>query len=491
MLSSDQEFNLGRAMQKVAQDYPDFPAILSPEAIVTYADLFATTVSIAREMQARGVGRGSLVALNTGDTVVSLATLLATALLGSRFIVAGMVVARQKVLEPTHFFRTPDAKGKAGVDFVEIDVRWLPQVAVDPGAVLPEFAGYSDAEADWLYLYTSGTTGNPKGIALSQGVVYRRSLAVAEDFPLASTTMAALFSNTSRPFYARALAALLRACTIVDSPDPAFWTKAGVDVVFGSPRQFERFLEVQTVSPAVARVEVSGAKLGDELAVTLSRSFSHITDVYGASETSKSFANIVEVAADGAVSRYGKRLDSTVEIVDEEGRVCAGGVAGIVRVKNAYMAPGYVASPRATAKSFRDGWFYPGDTAMWAPTGELQVIGRTDDVLSFGGLKLDAALVDLVIRLTPGVEDAICFKNPKRGKTNEITAFVVFDKLVDRINCVEAIRANYQLQLKLPCFLGRIHAIDRIPRTEEGKPMRSLCQDMILNKVEGVGEAFD
>jgi acyl-coenzyme A synthetase/AMP-(fatty) acid ligase len=487
----DQNYNLGRAVQKVAQEYPDFPAILSAQSNITYAQLFSVAVALARQMQARGVGQGSLVALNTGDTVISLASLLATALLGSRFVVASMVLARQKTLAPTHFFKTPEARGKTGVPFIDIDVDWMPTGLVDPADDLPDFAGYDDPEAPWIYLHTSGTTGSPKAIALSQGAVYRRSVAVSDDFPLARTTMAALFGNTSRPFYARALGALLHACTIVDSPDPAFWSKSGVNVVFGSPRQFEQFLEVKTIAPPIARVEVSGAKLTDELAITLGRSFRHITDVYGASETSKSFSNILEVSVDGVVARRGKRLDSTVEIVDEQGQACAPGKPGIVRVRNSYMAPGYVSSPKATAKSFRDGWFYPGDTAVWGPSGELQVIGRTDDVLSFGGFKLDAALVDLTIKLTAGVEDAICFKNPKAGKTNEITAFVVFEKLVDRVNCVEAIRANYQRQLNLPCFLGRIHAIDKIPRSAEGKPMRSLCQEMILNKIEGIGETFE
>ncbi|WP_309665922.1 class I adenylate-forming enzyme family protein [Tabrizicola sp.] len=489
-MNNDQNVNLGRAFQRVAEDYPRFPAIISEHSHLTYEQLFSLVVAFARQMQAHGVGRGSLVALNTGDTIASLSTLLATALLGSRFVVASMVLAKQKAVAPTHFFKTPEARGKAGVPFVEINESWMPTAPSDPAAAYDEFEGYESPDHPWIYLNTSGTTGNPKTLSLSQAAVFRRTMAVASDFPLARATMASLFANTSRPFYARALGALLHGGTIVDSQDTAVWQKAGVNLVFGSPRQLEQFLNTTTISPPITRVEVSGAKLTDELALTLAGSFSHITDVYGASETSKSFSSIVSITPDGSIARLGKALDSTIEILDQDGKLCAPGIPGAVRVRNDYMAPGYLNSPKATAKSFQNGWFYPGDIACWGPSGELQVIGRSDDVLSFGGLKLDAALIDLIIKVTPGVEDAICFKNPKNGASNEIVAFVVFEKLTDQSQCVEAIRANYRRQLNLPCFLGKIHPIDKIPRNDDGKPMRALCQEMVLARVEGMREAF-
>ncbi len=485
------DHDLGRAFQRVAQAYQNFPAIVSPQLHVSYGDLLSLAVSFAHKMKANGVTRKSVVALNTGDTVASVATLLATSFLGCRFVVASVVIARQKVVTPTHFFKTPEAAGKKNVPFVTIDQSWMPQEPCDMATALREFEGFEHEADAWMLLHTSGTTGNPKMLALSHGAVFGRTMAVSDDFPVARTTMASLFGNTSRPFYARALGCLLHAGTIVDSYDVSFWKTAGVNVVFGSPRQLDRFFAENTVHSKIARLEVSGAKLTDEVVIKLAASFDQITDVYGSSETSKSFSNIVAYTPDGDVSRRGKPLDSVIEILDDDGAICPPGVAGTVRVRNNYMTTGYIAAPQATAKAFQDGWFHPGDIAKWGPQGQLEIIGRNDDVLSFGGLKLDAALIDLIIAVTPGVKDAICFKNPKAGANNEIVAFVVFEELINRALCVAHIRENYQSKLHLPCFLGNIHAVDAVPRNDEGKPMRALCQQMVLDRVDDLRAVYE
>lgn len=407
-LIDERDGDLAQAFRRVALEYQDFPAIVSPRLEMTYAQLFSVAVSFSRRMQSLGVTRTSVVAINTGDTAASLAMLLATSFLGCQFVVASMVIAQQKVVRPTHFFKTVEAVGKKNVPFVTIDASWLPQQPCDLVTALNDFEGFEHQDDVWMLLHTSGTTGNPKMLGLSHGAVFRRTIAVSEDFPTAQTTMASLFGNTSRPFYARALGCLLHAGTIVDSYDVSFWKTAGVNVVFGSPRQLDRFFTENTVQSKIARLEVSGAKLTDALVIKLSDEFHQIIDVYGSSETSKSFANIIERGPDGEVRRKGKQLDSVIEILDDSGSTCPPGVPGTVRVRNDDMTPGYIAAPQATAKSFKDGWFYPGDIAKWGLQNQLEVIGRNDDVLSFGGLKLDAALIDLIINVTPGVNDTIC-----------------------------------------------------------------------------------
>lgn len=109
------------------------------------------------------------------------------------------------------------------------------------------------------------------------------------------------------------------------------------------------------------------------------------------------------------------------------------------------------------------------------------MVGRSDEVISFGGIKIDAQLIDLIIKGTPGVVDAICVKSPKPDR-NEVCAFVVFDETVDRNNCVVQIRERYQEHTGLPCFLGPIHEIDKVPYSENGRPMRSLLEQVIIGE---------
>lgn len=485
-----QDDNVATAFRNVVRVYPDFPAITSPSGSLSYCQLLSLVVSFADKMKENGVGRSSLVAIYTGDLVVSVSTLLASSLLGCRFVVASQELADSEIDRPTNFFKSSEAIGRRGVPFVEIDESWMPSTLTDPQSSLDRFEGYAASDDPWLLMHTSGTTGRPKYLSLSQQAVMRRTHAVADDFPKAQTTMVSLFGPTSRPFFARSIAALFNACTIVDSPDTAFWAKAGVNLVFGSPRQLGLFFDkVQVVTP-IARLEVSGAKLTDAMAQKLAPHFGAITDVYGASETSKSFAHEITIDENNSVHRVGVPLDSEIEIVREDNTLCDPAEAGVVRIRNPYMAPGYMNAADATEKAFRNGWFYPGDTAHWGPNGALVISARSDDVISIGGVKILAELVDISIKMIPGVKDAACFANPKPGIRDEIVAFVVFDELTKRDFCVAQIREKYQNTLKLPCFLGAIHGIDDIPYGEENTPMRNVCQQMVLEQSEKLKQTY-
>ncbi len=485
-MTENPDYCIARLFRDTARRYPTFPAIINEQKddrdIIIYVQLAATVVTLAQKMRSLGVSRNSVVALNTRDSPIALATMLATSLLGCRFVTASAILARQGLIKPTHFFRTPEMKGMDGANFVVIDESWVPKKSADPFAAFDDFEGYADAEDPWMLLHTSGTTGKPKFIALSQRVVADRSDAISEDFPTARTTCAMLFAKTSRPYYARAIGALLNACTIVGGYDTGIWKRNGVNIVFGSPGQFEEIIEDKGIHSHFQKVEVSGAKLTDSLARKLAENFDTIIDIYGSSETNKSFANIVSVDQTGRVVRVGKKLDSEVEIFDSDGGLCEPGKVGTVRVKNRYIVNGYMNAPEATENSFKDGWFYPGDVASWGPNGDLDILGRNDEIISFGGVKIDAQLIDLIIKNTPGVVDAISFKNPKPSKRNEVLAFVVFEEDVVKVNCVAEIRENYKKRTGLPCFLGRLHQIDEVPYTENGRPLRAVCAQMVLER---------
>src|SRR5262249_33960839 len=77
----------------------------------------------------------------------------------------------------------------------------------------------------------------------------------------------------------------------------------------------------------------------------------------------------------------------TLEIVDKDGRALPPGQTGEVRVKSPEMLDGYLDNNDREDKSFRDGWFYPGDLGVLGLDGMLTIEGRTDEVMNFGGEK--------------------------------------------------------------------------------------------------------
>ncbi|MEO8529943.1 MAG: class I adenylate-forming enzyme family protein [Deltaproteobacteria bacterium] len=431
-------------------------------------------------MRALGISRGALVALNTSDMTISLAVLLATSLLGARFVVASRLLANSPGLEPTHFLRSPEAVGSKRVHFVEIDRTWQPHPGEDPDVAT--FDGFADDTAPWMYLHTSGSTGTPKYLSLSERVVFDRTVAIKGDFKFGQTTVASLFGATMRPFFARALGTLMNAGALVDSKDITVWQRTGVNLVFASPEQLVTFLGDRVIAPKIQRVEVSGAKLEVGIARLLLQSFETVTDVYGAGETNKTFATRFTLQHDGSLRRKGERLDSEIEIVKPDGTPCANDEVGSVRVRNRYLVDGYLDNPEATTKAFRNGWFYPGDLANWGPSGELLVIGRDDDIINLGGYKVPGLMIDFTLLTVPGVKDAACFKNPKPHAMAELLAFIVFDDLVDRKDVAEAAKRACESRLGISLAPRNIRAIDKIPRAPNGAPMRDICAQLLLEK---------
>ncbi len=465
---------------RIATENQGFPAILREQQVITHGDFWDVVKSFAYHMRNEGVRTGSLVAVNTTDMLASLATLFATSLLGARSVVASMVLANAKILRPTHFFRSPEVIGNKRVNFKLIDDSWMPTPQSRTQEI--DYAGNATPDADWLYLHTSGTTGRAKFIALSEKLVMDRTAAVAKDFPFQRTTLATTFPAASRPFFARAIATLLNAGAIVDSKSLDFWTKVGVNLVCGSPLQVTKLLDDISFSPRVARIEVSGAKLPDDIAAKLLRNFELVVDVYGAAETNKTFENIVMRDSEGRVFRKGQWLDSEIEIVSAGGRRCETAEVGSVRIRNKYMVRSYLQAPEATAKSFRDGWFYPGDIAMWGENGELLIIGREDDVINIGGYKLNAGMLDMLFRSVPGIRDAISFHNPKPHAVDKVLVHVVFEKDAVRANVVDAACELAKARLGLSVGTSSIRAVHAIPRTEDGNPDRGACQKMVLER---------
>lgn len=469
----------------VAARFPEFPALVGDGVALSHGQFWRVVNGLAGHLARDGVGPGGVVALNSRNMVVTLATLLATALLGAGFVVAGPTLARAKVVRPSHFYRTPEMAGHAAVTFQLLPAAWLR----DPGPEAVEVpAAEVAADAPWLYLHTSGTTGEPKFIALSQRMVRDRSRAAAPDFPLAQTTFATYFGCTSRPFFARALAALLQACTIVEGTDVDLWLRHGVTFVAASPMQIFRSLSERPLPRRIARLEISGARIPAGSARLYLESFDRVIDVYGASETSKSFANELRAGPDGQIAFHGLAQDSQVEIVDDAGVPCAVGQTGQVRVRNGYTVSEYLNAPEASKRAFRGGWFYPGDIAYLGGNGELVVLGREDDVINFGGYKIQGGLIDAMICSVPGVREAVAFRNPIPGTKDAMIAFVVYENPARRADVNIEILARIDRMIGFGLSDRSLRSVSDLPRDEDGLPDRKACADMALKRAHELGE---
>lgn len=98
-----------------------------------------------------------------------------------------------------------------------------------------------------------------------------------------------------------------------------------------------------------------------------------------------------------------------VQVVDGEGRVLPAEQTGEVRVRGPGVASAYLDNPQATARSFRDGWFHPGDLAYLTQEGALVLLGRKDDMMIFDGMNIYPAEIENALLSHPAVREAAAF----------------------------------------------------------------------------------
>jgi acyl-CoA synthetase (AMP-forming)/AMP-acid ligase II len=358
-----------------------------------------------------------------------------------------------------------------------MDATWPQAAPAQPDTDGTEFEGYADTRDPWLFVPTSGTTGEPKYVALSQRDVYLRSEAVRGDFGPQSR-FCSLFPCNSRPFLARANASLLSGGTIVDTIDIGFLLAEKVNLVCASPRTAREWLAGRRIAPKIRTLQVSGAKLTDAVALELLQSFEMVEDVYGASETNKSFVNEKSIE-EGRIVTRGRPLDSEIEIVSAEGEVISRpGIRGTVRVRNTYMASGYVNDAASSRKAFRDGWFYPGDAGAWGAAGELIVSGRLDDLINLGGLKIDPVRIEDALRSVAGIEDAVTFDDPVATNPPRLIALVTVTDTAKASACVAAAHDAVCAQIGAHAAPQLIMVVPEIPKTADGAPRRRVCREM-------------
>lgn len=474
---------IGKAFLAISDIIPDQPAVITDEMTVSYRQLASVARSFSLRMRQLGVTQDSIVAVNSHDLIVVTGSVLATSLIGCGWVAASSSLAKAKVVQPTHFFKSPEVTGSKDVDFIEMDETWGPAVNSVNSKIFDGYLEEIDDVKGWIYARTSGTTGTPKYIAFSQSIMFDRSKVVSDDFVAGKTVFASLFDCTAFPFITRALASLLNSCTIVYSWNFELWERAGVNLVMGSPAQAKNLFQDISVEKKFPLIHIAGSPLDNGQAKELLGIFEEVVDIYASTETNRSYKNVKKLNAGNEVETYGYPVDSIVEIVDAGGNICAPNAVGDVRVSNPYLAKGYLNDDAAGKKAFQGKWFYPGDLGTWGKNNELRILGRTDDVINIGGVKVSARLIDEILRSVEGVKDAICFESPRIKSGVEILAFVSTED-PERNNDILA-KAKEACVEKLGVMMSprRIFNVDEIPRSDDGNPQRKIAQQLALEKI--------
>jgi len=234
-------------------------------------------------------------------------------------------------------------------------------------------------------------------------------------------------------------------------------------------------------APSLKHFEIGGAALQFALAEEAAAKITpHVLSTYGASETGRiAIAPIALLRRESACSGWFVPWVEA-QALDDDGRVLPPGERGSLRYRGVGFAEGYVDDPEASARAFRDGWFWPGDAGRIDRRGLLFVEGRVDDLVNLGGAKIAPSAVEQVLETHPAVVEAAAFGAKSAQGAVRLYAAVVTRSPVEERALIEHCKAK--LGAMSP---SRIFTMAALPRNENGKLQRRELASRVAQRKAG------
>jgi len=386
----------------------------------------------------------------------------------------------------------PDAGAQATDRPDTGDALFTPLAALARGGH-PAVPAATPHEADVaVILYTSGTTGHPKGAMLTHRNLVHSVLHYQACMRLGPDDRSALAVPAS---HVTGLVAVILAmlgvggCTVVV---PAF--KAGAFIGLMAAERITHTLMVPAMynlcllQPGFASADLAAWRVGgyggapmpvatiDALAARLPALT--LLNCYGATETTSPTTMMPWGHTRAHADSVGVALPAAdVKVMDDDGREVAPGETGELWIGGPMVVPGYWANPEATAASFTAGYWHSGDLGSVDAEGHVRVFDRKKDMLNRGGFKVYSVEVENVLMGWPGMVEAAIVGRPCPVLGERVHAFVHAPGSVPDDAGLRAYCAARLTDYKVPETIT--WATEPLPRNANGKLMKRLLRERL------------
>ena len=484
--------SIAEAVFFYAEKTPDALFAADSKRSYTYLQAKNAAIGAAAQLASLGVKKGDRVMVECTQNVPFCVTQLALAVLGAVFVPYDRKISPERKSE---MIREANPVCFAGINRTETNFAFFSLDSIDPVADPIDFPFKFPRSSDCSeLLYSTGTTGKSKGIHITHGNNIALAQNVSEGVGMESGNVELVPVSLSHSHGLRTLYAnFYRGNAVVIASGVTFlkplfglmerYHVTAVDLVPSAWRilcghgaeQLVRFRD------QIRYVQLGSAPLTEDDKKSLRELLpnSRLYNFYGSTESGRT-CTYDFAAYPGKVNCIGKPVgNAEVLIVDGDHRIMNESSAdqtGYLAFRGPMNMSGYWENPELTAEVLRDGIFYTRDVGYTDAEGWVYLLGRDDDIINFGGVKINPVDIEEIVRRCSGVVDCGCIghSDPVSGQSPWLFVQLAPDAGISMEKVSEWIKSNVDRE-KMP---KKILEIRELPKTSNGKLLRRVLKEI-------------
>lgn len=495
---------------------PDAVVLIDAQRAVTVAELCSDAEALAIALHRRGLRQGNVIAFQLPNWIEAAVVNLAAVIGG---LVVNPIVPIYRDAEVRMMLGDCNARALfvpaqfRNHDYVAMAERLRPLLpaldlvltvrgsgANDLVSLIAECRGESfdrpqvDARAVKMVLYTSGTTGRPKGVLHSHATLHRIMRKCAAHWgigrgetiimPSPVTHVSGFANGLELPFVADTLTVLMESWDAMRALELIEQFQV-VGTVAATPFLAELADAARAAGTRLNSLRFfacGGAAVPDDLIPTANAAFDHCKAfrVFGSSEVplvTFGWPHDVRLAA----TTDGEVVDYQVRIVDADDGTLPTGVEGEILARGPAMLCGYADQAQTQEAITDDGYFRTGDLGTLDADGALTITGRKKDLIIRGGENISAREIEEVLHTHPAVREAAIVGMPHDRLGEGVCAFIIAAaERVDSATLAAHVRMSGLAPQKTP---ERFVFVDELPRTASGKVRKDQLRASISERL--------
>lgn len=484
IVTYNEEATIVELFEAAVLRWGDNPAVVFNDEVITYSELDRKASIVAARLQDEGVQKGDFVVLMAERSIEMMIGIYGVIKSGATYVPVDVNYPEQRIQ-----YILEDCKPRAVLTYhaqINTEVKIIDMETVDFLNDSCEMNKVSICPSDIFYLiYTSGTSGNPKGVMIPNRSIVNYCNANQYNIMggAVDCSLKKIVSVTNMVFdifNTEAVMSLVNGMTVyvADSYQQEsgkelkeLIDKNGIEIIQTTPSRINMLLDECNFMSGLKLILVGGEKLSKELANKIrSCTDAKLVNIYGPSETTIwSTMQVVDKEYENVP--IGRPIANTTVYVLEDGKISGIGIAGELCIGGKGLSSGYLNRPELTEEKFvnhaelGEKIYHTGDLAKISTEGELLFLGRIDEQVKVRGHRIELGEIESTIRKTGMVKDAIVITRNNEQDENELYAYVTASGSVE-FDLLEQEISKYLPNYMLP---GYYMQITKIPINKNGK----------------------